>query len=50
LGLTAEADGVTGAEIPLYQMEAGVRCNVVPGVATAIVGTGVVASARFKSA
>jgi len=32
-------DGVTGAEIPLYSMEAGVRVNVVPGVATAVVGT-----------
>lgn len=37
--LTAEVDGVTGAEIPLYSMEAGVRVNVVPGVATAVVGT-----------
>ena len=37
--LTAESDGVSGAEIPLYSMEAGVRVNVVPGVATATIGT-----------
>jgi succinyl-diaminopimelate desuccinylase len=37
--IEAEADGVTGARIPLYAMEAGVRVNVVPGVATAEVGT-----------
>ena len=39
LVLSAEADGAGCAKIPLYSMEAGERCNVVPGVATAVVGT-----------
>jgi succinyl-diaminopimelate desuccinylase len=37
--LTADADGIAGAQIPLYSMEAGERVNVVPGSATAVVGT-----------
>ncbi len=37
--LSAEVDSVSDADIPLYGMEAGLRCNVVPGLATALVGT-----------
>ncbi len=48
LGLSADADGVSGARIPLYRMEAGVRCNVVPGAATAEVGTGSMPLSELK--
>ncbi len=40
--LTAEAGPAADAAIPLYAMTAGERPNVVPGVATAVVGTRVV--------
>lgn len=46
--LTAEADGVSGATIPLYSMEAGERVNVVPGTASAVVGTGSVSLDALK--
>jgi len=48
LVLSAEADGDACARIPLYSMEAGVRCNVVPGVATAEVGTQAVPLAELR--
>ena len=50
LMLTAEADGAAGANIPLYSMEAGVRVNVVPGVATAVVGTERIPLAQLREA
>ncbi len=50
LALTAEADGASGAEIPLLAMEAGVRVNVVPGIATALVGTQFVGLERLREA
>ena len=37
--LTAVADGQEGARVPLYELYAGERPNVVPGKAHAIVGT-----------
>jgi succinyl-diaminopimelate desuccinylase len=48
LVLSAEADGAGGAKVPLYSMEAGVRCNVVPGVATAELGTEKVPLSELK--
>lgn len=38
LTLSQYTGGEDGAEIPVYELFAGIRCNVVPGVATAKVG------------
>lgn len=46
--LSADVDGVSGALIPVLNMNAGVRCNVVPGVATAEVGTEKVSLAELR--
>ena len=49
IALSAVSAGEDGAEIPIYEMNAGVRVNVVPGTARAVVGTGNVSVDEMKS-
>ncbi len=47
--LSAVSDGESDAEIPIYELNAGIRSNVVPGTARAVVGTEKVSAEEIRS-
>ena len=49
IALSAVSAGEEDAEIPIYEMNAGVRANVVPGTARAVVGAKKVSVEEMKS-